>query len=67
MCTVAHVMDHLQESPLYVGGALGSGLVQIAGGRHFPIAPLLGLPAHLVSKVPFRLLRCNQKPVSFGT
>ena len=33
VCTAAHVMDHLQESPLYVGGALGSGLVQIAGGR----------------------------------
>jgi hypothetical protein len=33
VCTAAHVMDHLQESPVYVGGALGSGLVPIAGGR----------------------------------
>lgn len=31
--TAAHVMDHLRESPLYVGGAIGAGLVPIAGGK----------------------------------
>jgi hypothetical protein len=33
VCTAAHVMDHLEESPLYVGGSIGKGLVPIAGGR----------------------------------
>lgn len=31
--TAAHVMDHLQESPLYVGGSMGKGLVPLAGGK----------------------------------
>jgi len=31
--TAAHVMDHLRESPLYVGGAMGAGLVPITGGK----------------------------------
>lgn len=33
VCTAAQVMDHLEESPLYVGGSIGNGLVPIAGGR----------------------------------
>jgi hypothetical protein len=31
--TAAHVIDHLRESPLYIGGSLGAGLVPIIGGR----------------------------------
>jgi hypothetical protein len=31
--TAAHVIDHLRESPLYVGGSKGAGLVPITGGR----------------------------------
>jgi len=31
--TAAHVIDHLRESPLYVGGSKGVALVPITGGR----------------------------------
>jgi len=39
VCTAAHVIDHLRETPLYVGRSIGAGLVPIIGGRIRAIVP----------------------------